>query len=164
MAEISEIIKKLAGTSGNDNLQLLQGIVKSVDVLKQTCDVVNVNGKATLKYECQLNSGVSDGVIYEPKLESIVYFLVSKSSPPFIIQYSDVVNLSFLGDEHGGLVIVGKLVKRINKLENIVKDFIMKHNAHIHASNGIATTNLQTEFPVLTKISDLENTNVTHGS
>jgi hypothetical protein len=164
MAEISEIIQKLAGTHGNDNLQLLQGVVKSVDLNKQTCSIISINGKGTLKYNCLLNSGVSDGVIYEPKVDSNVFFLTSKSSPPFIIQYSDVVTLNFLGDEHGGLVIVGKLVDRINQLETIVKDFITQYNSHTHATDGVVTTNLQVDKPVLTKISDLENKNIKHGS
>lgn len=164
MASIHDLIKSLAGTRGDDKLMLLQGEVKSVDLNNQICEVETLSGTATLLFECMLNSGVSDGVIYEPVVGSDVYFLASKSSQPFIVQYSDIKSISLLGDEFGGLIKIDELVKKINNLEDKIKDIILKFNTHSHPSNGAPSGVQIIDNVVKTKKSDLENTSVTHGS
>lgn len=164
MASILDLVKSLAGTRGDDKLMLLQGEVKSVDLSNQNCTVETINGNSTLLFECMLNSGVSDGLLIEPVIGSDIYFLVSKSTQPFIVQYSDIKTISLLGDEYGGLIKIEELVKKINTIEDKLKDIILKFNTHSHADNNIISSIQIINDIINTDKKDLENTSITHGS
>jgi len=92
---------------------------------------------------------------------------MSKYTLPFIVQYSDVVSLTINGSEFGGLVKVIELTQKLNAMENIVNDLILKFNTHTHIAAGTPTSIasvIETNNLTPTQQSEIENTVIKHGS
>lgn len=155
MSELALLIRKLAGTENNENLRLGLGVVESVNAETQTCVITTITGSSTLEFECKLNASISDGILAIPDVKSEVLFLINKSNLPFIVQYSDLLNLSFLGSEFGGLVKVIELTNVINSLESKINTLI---------SWGLTVSPPYVGQPLVpTQQSEIENTSVNHG-
>lgn len=77
---------------------------------------------------------------------------------------------AFNGGKNGGLAVVNKLVKRMNKAEDALSDLITKYNAHTHpytdtpvgAAVTLVTTGASTKVVTQTKDADIENKKVKH--
>lgn len=156
MSDIAQTIQELAGTRNQDEVKLYQAIVNSVDIAKRTCNVTTITGNATLTFDAQLMSGVADGILVIPELQSYVFVLKSKYTIPFVILYSDVDNVSFMGGEFGGLVKVAELVKKINDLEKRLNE--------IAIWSGTVSPPLISIPLILTVRDNLENQSVKHGT
>lgn len=167
MSEISQLIQEIAGNRNQDTVQLLICVVESVDIENRICNVTTVSGDTTLSFEAQLISGVADGLLLIPEVESTVYVQMSKYTLPFVALYSDVTAMVIMGGEHGGLVKVIELVQKINNLENKVNEIITKFNALTLPVSGATagpTTNPIVGSLTPTVRNDIENTDITHGS
>ena len=156
MSDLAQKIQELAGTRNQDEVKLYQAIVNSVDTTKRTCNVTTITGNATLSFDAQLMAGVADGVLIIPEIESYVFVLKSKYTIPFVILYSDIDSVSFMGGEFGGIVKVAELVKKINDLEKRLNE--------IAIWSGTVSPPLISNPLILTKRADLENTSVKHGT
>lgn len=164
---IISVIQNLSGNQNEDKVRLLQCTVNSVDLANRTAHVTTITGQSTLDFDVQLQAGIADGLIIEPLVNSMVYVLMSKYTLPFIVQYSDIVSLSINGIEFGGLVKVIELTNKLNALENIVNDLILKFNTHTHIAAGTPTSItsvIETNNLTPTQQSEIENTVIKHGS
>lgn len=187
-------------------VSVLQGEVKSVDESRWTCDVELPN--TLLLYDVQLKclKETEKGCVLVPKVGSWVQ-IMNVGEPDWLViaieQLDKVIVLAetelqidaagstvqvnkdgivMNGGKNEGLVIVQKLVDKINRLEKKVDDLIGKHNglqqdynSHTHLyipGPGTATTpsaipsalssNTETPIGVQTKKTDIENPKVKH--
>lgn len=75
----------------------------------------------------------------------------------------------FNGGENGGMVLVNPLVTKVNNLENLINDLILKYNSHTHiltltSGTGTAAATLTTEtgsINPITQAKDIESTVIT---
>ena len=155
--------------------------VLSVDDENRTCEVEPIDG--TVEYdEARLQAEIagSVGIYLKPKVGSFVVVDFSTRDLPIIVQTSDVDDIdivantsikvecndvSFNGGQNNGLVIVGKLVEKLNNLENKYNQLIALYNAHTHPVSGTVagpTTNLVTSALAPTLQTEIENTKVKH--
>jgi len=164
---IISVIQNLSGNQNDDKVRLLQCHVNSVDLGNRKAHVTTITGQSTLDFDVQLQAGIADGLVIEPLVGSMVYVLMSKYTLPFIVQYSDVVSLTINGSEFGGLVKVIELTQKLNAMENIVNDLILKFNTHTHIAAGTPTSItsvIETNNLTPTQQSEIENTVIKHGS
>jgi len=152
---IISAIQQIAGVQNDDKVRLLQCTVNSVDLDNRICNVTTITGKSAVNFDAQLMAGVADGLLIEPKVDSMVYVLISKYTLPFVLQYSDVVTYAFNGDEFGGLVKVIELTQKLNILENKINELITWGAT---VSPPFTSTPLQ-----LTQQDEIENKSVNHG-
>ena len=162
-------IQKIAGVENEDKVRLLQCNVNSVDIPNRIATVTTITGKSKITFDAQLQAGIADGIVITPETDSMVYVLASKYTLPFIIQYSDFVNLTLNGDEYGGLVRVIDLTKKINQLEKQINDLkqIFSSWTPISSDGGAALKALSGTWAgqniTLTNQSEIENTIIKHG-
>jgi hypothetical protein len=163
---IISVIQNLSGNQNDDKVKLLQCTVNSVNLSNRTAHVTSITGQSTIDFNVQLQAGIADGLVIEPKVDSMVYILSSKYTLPFIVQYSDIVSLTMNGNEFGGLVKVIELTKKINALENKVNDLITNFNAHSHLSSGSPTSGPSVSVSgtlTPTQQKEIENIVIKHG-
>lgn len=89
MSNTAEKIQKLAGTLGNDKMQLLICAVDSVDEGARTCKVTPINSNYQA-FDCTLMSDTDDGVLFIPSIGSTVKVLLSNQTSPTVIQFSGI--------------------------------------------------------------------------
>lgn len=185
---IFDAIGILSGTKNLDSSFILQATVQSVDVAKRTCNVKTVTGSSEIQIaDVLLMTGVEDGFLLVPAVDSNVIICFSKYHEPYVALFSKIDRLysvvgnstmdittdvtKFNDGSFGGMVKVEALVQKINNIENLLNELITKFNAHTHiltlsAGTGTAAPTVTSESgtiePVTSK-SDLENTKVTHG-
>jgi len=165
--DIREAIEYLSGTNKQDRIFLLDANVDSVDETNRTCVCTMIGGNSANTLDnVRLMASVDDGILNLPALDSTVTIILSTFTEPVIIAYSELDKIKFRGGDLGGLVIVGQLVERINKIENLLNNFITAYNSHTHPETGTTTgiTPMQeSQTATLTQISDIENVNITQG-
>ena len=152
---IISAIQQIAGVQNDDKVRLLQCTVNSVDLDNRICNVTTITGKSAVNFDAQLMAGVADGLLIEPKADSMVYVLISKYTLPFVLQYSDVVTYAFNGDEFGGLVKVIELTQKLNALENKVNELI--------AWGATVSPSFASSPLTITQQNEIENKSVKHG-
>lgn len=96
---------------------------------------------------------------------------------PTIVQFDQIDTLKincqtlveFNGGENGGMVLVNKLIAKVNAIENLVNNLITLYNEHTHiltlsSGTGTAAPTTSTESGTInpiTKASDIESTVIT---
>ena len=185
-------IQKIAGVFKKDNAYYVIAKVKSVET--ETCTIIIQSGDAEIEMsEVLLQAEVCDGLLITPKKDSNVLVCLSTYNPPYVSMYSDIDEYYLqVGDSadlitndgkrklndgsYGGLIKsidpdnnqIG-LLARLNKIENLLNEFINIYNTHTHTSSapGAATSpalqpETQTISPITSR-SDIESDYITHG-
>jgi hypothetical protein len=166
---IISAIQKIAGSENDDKVKMLQCSVNSVDIAKRIVNVTTITGTSKITFDAQLQAGIADGIIITPKVGSMVYVLASKYTLPFIIQYSDFVNLTLNGEEFGGLVKVIDLTEKINNLETQINDLKQFFNSWVTVPNDggaalkLIVSSWANQEITLTAQKEIENTIIKHG-
>jgi hypothetical protein len=165
--ELIEAIQRIAGTYMQDSVRVFFATVDSVDEDTRTCDVTPISDDSDTPFPgVQLQAESTDGMLMLPKTGSVVMVAVNKRGVAYVALFSELEKVvitatatQFNDGSYGGLVIIGKLVEKINRLENAF-------NSHTHGgvSSGSSSTS-PTTSPIspVTQQSELENTTVTHG-
>ncbi|MFM2385675.1 MAG: hypothetical protein RL660_432 [Bacteroidota bacterium] len=146
-----EAIKLLAGNN-SEATQLVACVVVAIDTADCTCSCEPLAGGAA--YNVRLRSIAAehkDGILLVPAVDSVVVIATigKNTGEAIIIAYSDVTSVAIHttsgakidlaedmvivnGDKHGGLVIVNKLVQKLNALENALNQLVANFNSHTH--------------------------------
>lgn len=173
----TEQIRKAIRSMVEDMIPVTFRVAKvvSVDKIAQTCTVTLVKSDLELDEVLLSINETEDWLVY-PKVGSRVFIGIVENEKTFafVSQVSEVDDIKWRGGGHGGLVIVGELVNKINRLEDRVNSLISRHNSHIHTTTATIgsgptvgviapTTNQETSITPNTQVSDLENDKITHG-
>lgn len=185
-------IQKMAGVFKKDNAYYV--IAKVDSVQDETCTVIIQSGEAELKLDdVRLQVEVCDGLLITPVTGSNVLVCLSTYNPPYVALFSDIDEYylqvgdsadlitndgkrKLNGGEYGGLIKsidpdntqIG-LLARLNKVENLLNEFIALYNTHTHTSSAPGATTsppAQTETNLISPItsrSDIESDYITHG-
>ena len=157
--------------------------IASSNIIAGTIDSIEDDGTYTVRpldsRKTLIPGIVSPGVI--PTLNSTVVVTLQDSQSGFISQHSSIKNVNLIGNDYGGLIIIEKLVEKLNNLEqkmndtiDWLKDFVSMYNVHTHIltlSTGTGTaapttsqeTTTTEDALTKTKKEDIENTSVSHG-
>jgi len=182
-AKVAEMLKKIGDPKGDiffyaevtkitgDTCSAKVGDLELTDVrLRATDD----NNKDKLMLTPKINSKVIVGANHGDLRDLVV---IKVDDPAKIYYKHNKVTIDIDGDsgkikinggDLGGLIKIEELVKRFNKLEDYVKNFKTKYDAHVHLvaqSIGAAaspTQSLIVEDPESTQRDPLEDKNVTH--
>jgi hypothetical protein len=153
------------------------GLAINIDLDKGTCDVDLQNGAYLHEVKLQAiapmgSASAVKGLLVVPADKSVVQatMLEGMEENWVLVQYSNIANVyintgggtvELNGHDYGGLVMVQKLVEKINALE-------VAMNTHTHPYVNVAapaTTSVTTQqINPETQVADLENTRVKHGS
>ena len=164
---ISASIRRLAGTFGAQVIRLTTGEVVSVDKTKRSCIASIDNG---VQIECNLMAIVGDGILPIPSVGSTVLILYATYENAFVILCSDIDEISFKGEELGGMVKVIELVSKLNTLESDLNELKTVFSSWVPvASDGgaalkTAAATWYGQQITQTQRTDLENESVKHGS
>ena len=174
---IIETLQRLTGIHRSDPVLYVNATIDSVDVSARTCSCTVVEGTTEIELPTvYLMAVIDDGVLIIPTVGSTVRIIMSQNLDPFICQYSQIdtailqsaVKIQLNDGSYNGLVKVADLVTKINAIENLLNDLILKYNTHIHpatAGTTSPTATLETSnITPITQQADLENTTVTHGT
>ena len=170
--DIKEAIEKLANTHDVEYVNILKCEVISVSDTEIVCKPVN--SKIASEIIVPLLNLNGNTISCTPSIESIVLVAITNKNLITLLSVDDAdeINISanlkieFNGGEFGGLVKINELLEKINNLENLLNDLIVKYNTHTHAVSGavaIITTLLETESLIPTMLNEIENENITHG-
>ena len=173
---ISETVRKLAGTYGHDFVYYSSCEVNSIDIKSRTIQCTILDSKTNHTLTAKLMAQVDDGLLIEPVIGSTVKVIYSDLIEPFVCQYSEIENITIhantkitLNDgAFGGLVKSEDLTVKLNNIEKLLNDLIIKYNTHTHSvtATGAPTgPGLQPETGSITPTVsiDLQNQNVNHG-
>jgi hypothetical protein len=183
--QLGVAIQQLAGTYQKDNLNAILCEVVSVDTSKRTCVVATVNSDMEIK-DVHLMAGINDGMLLIPTVGSQVVIIYSKMTTPYIALYSQLDKvICIVGDSGievtsdsiklndgslGGLIKIEDLVSKINTIEQDINTLKTVFSGWAPVANdggaalkAAAATWFAQQLTTTTK-SDLENTNITHGS
>ena len=135
------------------------------------CTVQSVNGtKVTVKdvrsekvyKDVRLQSHPGNGVLLIPSNGSYVILEWISDTAGYIAMHSSLDSIQLLDGSHGGLIKISELVDKLNVLEQ-------RMTSHQHLTG--ATAGAQTSYDIIsnpditeTTRTDLENTDITHGS
>ena len=153
--EIKELIQDIAHKHGDSQFQVQSGIVKSVDWGKRSC-VVTVDEEYDVPDVRlrSLNDGNTYGYCFKPAVNSVVLIAIIYNKPlnAYVCMFSQLDNISlvdgngtemysidiangnfvFNGGNNGPMVIIDKLVTKINQLENKYNELLNLLNSHVH--------------------------------
>ena len=110
------------------------------------------------------------GFVLIPKVGSVVLVSFLGDSEYYVSMVSDIDNIFLNGNNYDGLVKITDLVAKLNNLENLVNDLVLKYNTHTHSgvTSGIATSGttplIETTTLIPTVKANIENTTVKHGN
>lgn len=167
--EIISAIQSITNQRNEDKPDLIIAEINSVNLEERIANVTTISGKAANTFDVNLQAVPSDGLLVSPSIGSTVYILMSTYTTPFIVQYSDIDNVFYSlsgsintgkanlnGHEYGGMIIIQKLVDKINILESKLNEIQLWGSAVTPPFPDPQTI----EF---TKVTDIENNTVTHG-
>lgn len=183
--QLGVAIQQLAGTYRKDNLNAILCEVVSVDTAKRTCVVSTVSADVQIK-DVALMATVDDGMLLIPEVGSQVVVIYSTLTIPYIALYSQLSKIVYIvGDSgievtsdsiklndgaFGGLTKIEPLVDKINALENLINTILSTLQSTVIPLAPSGTYPFAPLYsgvnPIapITQKSDLENTNITHGS
>ena len=172
---IIEAVNKMSGQHKIDQVTYCDAEVLSVDIVNRTCSCKCVSGHTSYDLPTvALMATSTDGLLYEPVIGSIVKVIFSVTIEPFVCQYSEIENITFIanskvyfnGSDFGGMVKVDELTSKLNNLISQLSSFITTFNTHTHAVSGAATLvpNALGTAPSTFRKSDYENTDIQHGT
>lgn len=175
---IKEAIQNLAKDSNRHRTSLYLAEVLSVNEDERTCEVVTVSGDSELTIpSASLVSEGSDGFIQIPSVGSIVLIGHSLEVGYSVLQFSDIDKVLtnqdefiFNGGDNGGLIIIAKLVSRMNAIEDAFSQHVLWSTTHTHASPPAPVNPVVTTPPIVPSTSnagrtvrkDLENPKIKH--
>jgi len=173
--KLLQLLRKASGHN-TDHVMMFDAEVLSVDTNKRTALVRMINGNSSNDITVRLMAAVDDGALYIPSVGSTVLVMASDYVQPVIAMYSGIDSIIWLGGDYDGVPIVTHptnankgLLKKINNLEDIVKDLITKYNAHTHVTTcaagpgtANATTTQETGTITNTTQSDIEHPYIKH--
>ncbi|MFN4249263.1 MAG: hypothetical protein ACK4EY_16165 [Flavipsychrobacter sp.] len=171
------------------NDPVISGTVKSVDKEKRTC-IVALDGGMEL-YDVMLTAlkEAPKGAVNIPATGSEVQMVAIGDADFLVIAIEEVDEVQWdiagtklevkkdlfqiNGGSNGAMVVIGKLVGRMNKVEKALKDLQTKFNNHVHtttatigastAPGAIAPTTTKSTLQVTeTKEDDIANKKVKH--
>lgn len=168
--DIKEVIRKLAGQEYDDRVYTIDAEVLSVDEDNRTCECQSISGQASnVIPDVRLMASVDDGILILPAIGSNVTIILSTFTDPYVTGYSAIDKIILRGGDLGGLVKVVELTDKLNKIENLLNDFISKYNSHTHAGvqtgGGMSavTLALEDQTLTLTEKEEIENEKITQG-
>lgn len=185
--DLIDCVRQMTGTYSEDKVQIVVANVDAVNVQARTCDVTTISGKeSTAILGVKLMASIDDGVLLVPSINSTIYVCYSTYNVPYVALFSSLDQILFISGSSqvsivdgkvmfndgsfGGLVEVAQLVTKLNNLESLVNDLVVRYNSHTHvlalsAGTGTAAPTATTEPTVLTPTvrANIENTLVTHG-
>lgn len=185
---IRETIQQMAGTFGQDKVDLNVAVVKSVDEDKSTCVVLikGINQSVEVP-NVNLQVGVCDGLQIIPVVGSEVLVITSTYNQSYIVQYSDVDKFYLqVGDSemtinndgtmqlndgsYNGLVKVQELTQKLNDIENDINALKTAFSGWTPIPNDggaalkAATGSWYGQQLQPTQQQDIENDKITHGT
>lgn len=166
---IRDAVNQIAGNHLADKVYAVNAIVNSVDESARTCVCQVVSGKANnIIPDVRLMASADDGFLVIPTIDSNVCIIISDYTDPYITQYSGIDKIIFRGGDLGGIVKVDPLTTKLNNLENLVNDLVVKYNSHVHpvvatGSPSGPVSVQETTVLTLTDRTEIENKNITHG-
>jgi hypothetical protein len=168
--EIQDVIQVIAGTRGKDELYLFVGEVTNVDKSARTCTVMAHSGKLSAEVtDVKLMPTIDDGWLEIPETNSTVLVIGSKYAGFYVIQCSAIDEIIMRGGDLKGLVVLDKLVDRLNKIEDDINSLKTAFTGWTPAPNdgGAALKASASSWAgqrlVDTQASDIENTKITQG-
>lgn len=191
MGREAEIIKRLRDKIwAEDAYEIFVATVQSVDEEALTIDVLMGEDEeepdVVPGVRLRASTDAPDGLIVIPEIESTVliaaiegagYYCMLMASKVAKVKWAvGDMNMLFGPDEivfnngdNEGLVIVTKLVERLNKLEEALADLITKYNSHTHVTScgagpgsATATPTKSTKVVTNTVQEDIENPLIKH--
>jgi hypothetical protein len=131
-----------------------------------------IGGQSANTITARIMASVDDGAMMIPAVDSTVIVCMSDYVEPYISQYSEVESIVWLGGEYDGVPIVTHptnpnkgILKRLNNIENALKNHLLLYNAHIHptpSGPSSAPSTLDTTVITNTAQADIEHPNITH--
>lgn len=177
MGTLQQAVRQLAGTDMSDDVSYALADVVSVNTDTLTCSVQVVGGQTYAEMNAvSLMPAVDDGFLQIPAIDSTVLVMWSKRTRPCVVMFSRVQDIyvaadnlvTLQGDDFGGIPKVMPLTTKLNNLENLVNDLILKYNSHVHPDPASGVTGVPTVVETgsltPTQQSELENTRVVHGN
>jgi hypothetical protein len=174
--DITESIKKIAGTWGKDYVQIILAEIVSVDESERTCIVTQVTGESETEIpDVNLLAESNDGFLRIPKVGSNVIIAVTDNNSPFVLMFSECDKIYSIQDEfqfndgaYGGLVKVNNLTEKINNLEEKLNTILDTLKSVVIPLAPSGTYGLIADFGDIlplteTDKSELENDKITHG-
>jgi len=144
-------------------LFITEGEVTSVDKGANTCDV-NRGELSELK-KARLNAILEAGqnvITVYPSVGSKVLCALIENNPTdaFVLSTNNIDEIIINGGNNGGMSIVGKILEKLNNLENAF-------NAHMHATAAVGPPSIPTPIPDVipltsTVLEEIENTKIKH--
>jgi hypothetical protein len=177
--ELKDAVLQLTHRPGADEVSIAACSVDAVDPASRSCDCTPINGRGTAQFiGVQLMADVDDGFFIVPIIGSTVLVAYSKHNTPFVSMFSQVdrvimatVNgFQFEDGTFGGMAKVEALTEKINNLENDLNTLkqVFATWVTIPEDGGAALKAAAAEWAgdllTVTNRSDIENTNLTHGS
>lgn len=166
---IRETVEFLAGTNREDKVYAIDAIVNEVDLSTRTCTCQCISAKSQNIFpNVRLMVSVDDGFLIVPTVGSNVTIILSTFTDPYVTQYSEIDSIIMRGGDLGGMVITPQLIKRLNNIENLLNDLILKYTTHTHNVTAVGSPTGPSLAPengslVLTVRDDIENTAITQG-
>lgn len=181
--EIKKLIKDTSTENDTLNAQLFVGKVIKVNQQQQTVDVSPTNGDAEI-YDVRLKAKIGSGEGIFPAIgsEIVVGLLEGSETNAVALAFSEVDDAKFKlvrsleldseeivinGGLNGALIIIEKLVERIQRLENAHNSLLNQFSTHTHTHSlgpGTTSPTISTLTPInpLTIATDLENPKIKH--
>ena len=167
---IKKAIREIAKTG--DEVYSIVCKVDSVDTSAKTCDCAPIDGRADL-LGVRLMAQNQTGFLILPKVNSVVVVTMINGFTGYVAMFSEVDEIQLNGDNYDGLVLIAKLITKLNNLENLVNSLVTKYNTHIHVATDSVTFAPVTVVPTVaiestvltpTLQAELENITVLHGN
>ena len=169
--QIRTMIREIAGTHLDDKAMLFDAEVTSVNQNERTCEVDIISGRYGGTITAKLMSTVGDGVLLIPSTGSTVTVCMSNEKGAFIVQYSDIESIVFMGGAYQGMPIVidpndatKGLLAKINAIENLLNDLINNYNSHVHTGvqPGAGATGITSMVEMHTIATLTKQTDISH--
>lgn len=157
MSDIGKAIQKIAG--GGKPMAYI-GKARNVRVDKGLCDV-EIEGQAEA-LDARLSLNATGGIMVVPKEGSDVAVVWLNGILPLIVAVAEAEEVRFFAAEQGGMVVIDKLVEKVNSL-------IDAFNSHTHSVSTTGTAAAQTGTAMATttqaqslQASDIEDKLIKH--
>ena len=183
--QLAVAVQQLAETYRKDTLNAMLCNVVSVNESERTCVVSTVQSDVEIK-DVQLMACIDDGMLLITSVDSQVVVVFSKMNIPYISLYSQLDKVLYIvGDSSievtgdsikfndgafGGLIKIADLVSKLNTIEQDINTLKQVFSGWTPVSNDggaalkTAAATWYAQTITETQKSDLENTNITHGS
>jgi hypothetical protein len=166
--EIAEIIRRLAGTNGENNNEWRGILATVVSVSGETCKVSPVDDSADIE-DVRLQAQGSSGVLCVPAIDSIVIVQMISEAEGYIAMFSELESIQFLDGSFGGLTKTLELKTQIEKSNEVLQIIMQTLTTWTPvSSDGGAALKAAVISALAGKavgdFSQIENTAITHGT